>query len=137
MANDPTQSNQPVSLDMSTSVPLDSSSSGQTQQPQSAVGKAWDKANELAGKALSAAGLPTSISNIPEWFQHLTGTHPNSEPFWEPIKRAIQNPTQENIVGAVPFVRPSLCFDVQRCTEGRLHRSSRYAGRNIGGAEGG
>lgn len=66
-----------------------------------------DKANEYAGKALSAAGLPTSISNVPDWFRHLTGTHPDSEPFWEPIRRAIKNPTQENIVGAVPFIGPS------------------------------
>src|ERR1700676_5747520 len=65
-----------------------------------------DKANEYAGKALSAAGLPTSLSNVPDWFKHLTGTHPNSEPFWEPIRNAIKNPTQENIVGAVPFFGP-------------------------------
>lgn len=66
-----------------------------------------DKANEYAGKALSAAGLPTSLANIPEWLQHLTGTHKNSEPFWEPIRKAIKEPTQENIVGAVPFVGPA------------------------------
>src|SRR3982074_2963660 len=88
----------------------------QQSQPPTKPGL-LDKANEYAGKALSAAGLPTSISNIPEWFQHLTGTHPNSEPFWEPVKRAIQNPTQENIVGAVPFVGPasvSMSKDVQK-----------------------
>jgi hypothetical protein len=74
-------------------------------------------ADEYAGKALAGAGLPTSISNVPEWFQHLTGTHPNSEPFWEPIRQAIQNPTQENIVGAVPFVGPAsvaMSKDVQK-----------------------
>ncbi len=73
--------------------------------------------NRNAAKVLSAAGLPTSLSNIPDWFQHLTGTHPNSEPFWEPVKRAIQNPTQENIVGAVPFIGPasvSMSKDVQK-----------------------
>lgn len=66
-----------------------------------------DKANEYAGKALSAAGLPTSLSNIPEWLQHLTGTHKDSQPFWEPIRKAIKDPTQENIVAAVPFVGPA------------------------------
>jgi hypothetical protein len=66
-----------------------------------------DRANELASKALSGAGLPTSLSNVPDWFRHLTGTHPDSEPFWEPIRKAIKNPTQENIVGAVPFIGPS------------------------------
>ena len=66
-----------------------------------------DKANEYAAKALSGAGLPTSLSNVPDWFKHLTGTHPDSQPFWAPIREAIKNPTQENIVNAVPFIGPS------------------------------
>src|SRR5258707_5903005 len=65
------------------------------------------KAEEYAGKALSAVGLPTSIKDIPNWLQHLTGTAKDSEPFWEPIRKAIKNPTQENIVGAVPYVGPA------------------------------
>lgn len=76
-----------------------------------------DKANEYAGKALTAAGLPTSLSNVPDWFKHLTGTHPNSEPFWAPVREAIKNPTQENIVNAVPFIGPSsvaMSKDVQK-----------------------
>jgi hypothetical protein len=76
-----------------------------------------DKVNQYAAKALSAAGLPTSISNIPEWLQHLTGTHPKSEPFWEPIRKAIKEPTEENIVAAVPFVGPAsvaMSKDVQK-----------------------
>lgn len=67
----------------------------------------WDKANEYAGKALSAAGLPKSIADVPDWFKHLTGTHKESQPFWEPVRNAIKNPTQENIVAAVPFVGPA------------------------------
>lgn len=67
----------------------------------------WDKANEYAGKALSAAGLPKSIADVPDWFKHLTGTHKDSQPFWEPVRNAIKNPTQENIVAAVPFVGPA------------------------------
>jgi hypothetical protein len=66
-----------------------------------------DRANEFAGKALAGAGLPTSISNIPDWFHHLTGQAKDSEPFWAPIREAIKNPTQENIVNAVPFVGPA------------------------------
>lgn len=66
-----------------------------------------DKANEYAGKVLGAAGLPKSIADIPDWFKHLTGTHQDSQPFWEPIRKAIKDPTQENIVGAVPFVGPA------------------------------
>jgi hypothetical protein len=90
------------------------SQSAATIQQQPGV---LDKANELAGKALGGAGLPTSLSNVPDWFKHLTGTHPQSEPFWEPIRQAIKNPTQENIVGAVPFVGPaavSMSKDVQK-----------------------
>jgi len=93
-------------------VPKDS----QTTQPPSKPG-ILDKANDYAGKFLSATGLPKSISDIPEWFQHLTGTHPNSEPFWEPVRRAVKEPTQENIVAAVPFVGPasvSMSQDVRK-----------------------
>jgi hypothetical protein len=127
MANDP---NQPQSaapaIDLSAGLePVQAPSSAIdlsaglepiSQAPQQSGG-VMDTINRNAGKVLSAAGLPTSISTIPEWFQHLTGTHPNSEPFWEPVKRAIQNPTQENIVGAVPFIGPasvSMSKDVQK-----------------------
>lgn len=65
-----------------------------------------NKAEEYAAKALKAAGLPTSVGNIPDWFHHLTGTAKDSEPWWEPIRNAIKNPTQENVVGAVPFIGP-------------------------------
>lgn len=66
-----------------------------------------DKTNQLASKALSGAGLPTSLKDAPNWLRHLTGTAEDSQPFWEPIRRAIKNPTQENIVAAVPFIGPA------------------------------
>src|SRR5438034_11521682 len=62
------------------------------------LSKAWDRANEYAGKALSAAGLPQSISDIPDWARHLVGMAPDSKPFWDPIHEAAKNPTQENLV---------------------------------------
>jgi hypothetical protein len=126
---------QPITLDFSKAqpisgnAPLGLSASGQNTQsapPQQGfdtrtfsgfMASLKAHADEYAGKALAGAGLPTSISNVPEWFQHLTGTHPDSQPFWEPIRRAIQNPTQENIVGAVPFVGPAsvaMSKDVQK-----------------------
>lgn len=74
--------------------------------PPSTFQKVEGKAEEYAGKALSAAGLPRSISDIPNWFQHLTGTAKDSEPWWANIREAVKNPTQENIVKAVPFFGP-------------------------------
>jgi hypothetical protein len=68
--------------------------------------KVEGKAEEYAGKALSAAGLPTSISDIPNWFKHLTGTAKDSEPWWSSIREAVKNPTQDNITKAVPFFGP-------------------------------
>lgn len=66
-----------------------------------------DRANELAGKFLSGAGLPTSISDIPNWFQHFVGAAKDSKPAWEAFKTAVEHPTQENIVNAVPFFGPT------------------------------
>lgn len=66
-----------------------------------------DKANEYAGKALSAAGLPTSISEVPDWFMHFIGAAKDSKPAWESFKKAIDEPTEENIVNAVPFIGPA------------------------------
>lgn len=68
---------------------------------------AMERINSAAGKALTAAGLPTSINDIPNWFEHFIGTAPDSQPFWQPAAEAIKNPTQRNIVGAVPFIGPS------------------------------
>lgn len=53
-------------------------------------------------KTLSGAGLPTSIGNIPEWLSNLRNLN-ISHLFIEPVRKAIESPTQENIVGAVPF----------------------------------
>jgi hypothetical protein len=65
-----------------------------------------NKADEYAAKALSAAGLPTSIANVPDWFMHLIGQAKDSKPVWEAAKKAIEEPTQENIVGAIPLFGP-------------------------------
>lgn len=76
-----------------------------------------DKANQYAGKALSAAGLPTSIKDIPNWFEHFVGVAKDSKPFWDAFKTAVENPTQENIVAAVPFFGPAsvaMSKDVQK-----------------------
>ncbi len=66
-----------------------------------------DRLNSYAGKALSVAGLPTSLANIPDWAAHFVGAADDSKPFWASAQEAYKNPTQENIVGAVPFVGPS------------------------------
>ena len=66
-----------------------------------------DRLNSYAGKALSAAGLPTSLANIPDWAAHFVGAADDSKPFWASAQEAYKNPTQQNIVGAVPFVGPS------------------------------
>lgn len=71
-----------------------------------------------ASRALSAAMLPTSIKDIPAWGARMIGKneeHPYGQwspaaavaPITEPIKEAWKNPTQENIVGAVPFIGPT------------------------------
>jgi hypothetical protein len=72
----------------------------QFEQQNSTLGTA----NRLAGKALSAAGLPNSISDIPNWTAHLAGQARDSKPFWQPFVDAAKNPTQENLVGAVPLI---------------------------------
>lgn len=66
-----------------------------------------DKLNEYAGRALAGAGLPTSISDIPHWVKNLTGQSADSEPFYAPIQRAFNDPSERNIVGAVPFIGPT------------------------------
>lgn len=86
--------------------------------PPSTFQKVEGKAEEYAGKALSAAGLPQSISDIPNWFQHLTGTAKDSEPWWANIREAVKNPTQENIVKAVPFFGPMSAAMAQDVKQG-------------------
>ncbi len=75
-----------------------------------------NKPEEYAAKALSAAGLPTSLANIPDWFMHLVGAAKDSKPWWDSFKKAVEQPTQENIVGAVPLIGPlsvAMAKDVQ------------------------
>src|SRR5262249_2333731 len=71
-----------------------------------AISNAVSEGNRLAGKALSSAGLPTSINDIGHWGKGLAGANPDSQPFWQPVKNAIANPTQENLVSAVPIAGP-------------------------------
>src|SRR5262249_50994944 len=76
-----------------------------------------NRGDELAAKGLSAAGLPTSIADIPNWFQHFIGIAKDSRPVWDSFKQAVENPTQENIVGAVPIIGPAsvaMSKDVQK-----------------------
>jgi hypothetical protein len=76
-----------------------------------------NRGDELAAKGLSAAGLPTSIADIPNWFQHFIGVAKDSRPVWDAFKRAVEEPTQENLVGAVPIVGPAsvaMSKDIQK-----------------------
>jgi hypothetical protein len=79
-----------------------------TQFEQENSGGALDTANRMAGRALSAAGLPTSLSNIPDWAKRtgkaLVGPAAGGPSMWQPAINAIHNPTQENVVGAVPVI---------------------------------
>jgi hypothetical protein len=76
------------------------------QQPYGAGTVVTNKPEEYAAKALSSAGLPTSLANIPDWFMHLIGQAKDSKPVWDAAKKAIEEPTQENLVNAVPFFGP-------------------------------
>jgi len=82
-----------------------------------------DRLNSYAGKALSGAGLPTSLENIPDWAAHFVGAADDSKPFWASAQEAYKNPTQENIVGAVPFIGPNA-----------VSMSKDVKARNYGGA---
>ena len=74
-----------------------------TQFERENSGGVLDTANQLAGKALSAAGLPNSITDIPNWTAHLAGRARDSKPFWQPLMQpGIRR--EENIVGAVPLI---------------------------------
>jgi hypothetical protein len=61
--------------------------------------------------ALRSAGLPETISDIPAWGQRLIGQEPGQP--WRlgdpnnPISKAIKEPTQRNVVGAVPILGPT------------------------------
>lgn len=72
----------------------------QFEQENSPMGQV----NRLASKALTGANLPTSLTDIPNWGKHLIGQAADSKPFWQPFADAAKNPTQENLVGAVPLI---------------------------------
>jgi hypothetical protein len=59
---------------------------------------------EDVAKVFQGAGLPRSLADIPDWYHHLIGTAPDSKPWWDAIHTAVKNPTQENIVRAVPLI---------------------------------
>ncbi len=81
--------------------------------------------------ALGAAGLPESISDIPNWARRMTGQEKGKgfelgspkdigAPVIEPVKKAVANPTEENVVGAVPFLGPASVQAAQRFKAGDI-----------------
>lgn len=83
-----------------------------------------NKLEHAVGRALQGAGLPTSVANIPDWFKHLTGSAKDSEPWWSPVSKAVKEPTQENIVGAVPFIGPMSVSMAKDAKEGNYMDAS-------------
>jgi hypothetical protein len=93
-----------------------------------------DRGNALVAKSLSAAGAPTSVSDIPNWFSHFIGAASDSKPAWESFKKAVENPTQENIVGAVPFIGPASVAMSQDAKKGDYLGALATLGGTVGGA---
>lgn len=88
--------------------------------------------NEVAGKILGGAGLPTSISDIPKWGSRLLGQTPDSKPLWQPFVDAYNAPTQRNIVNAVPFLGPTAVAAADEPT--LLGKAATLTGTALGGA---
>lgn len=84
------------------------------------LSRAVDAGNRFAGSALSAAGLPKSIADIPDYLKHLIGQEQDHKPFWDDIHQAVKNPTQENLVKAVPFVGPTAVNMSQQAQQGNV-----------------
>lgn len=77
-------------------------------EKQNKVPGRLEAGNEVAGKLLGATGLlPTSIKDIPRWGRYMVGQEPGQKPFWESFKEAASNPTERNLVGAVPIIGPT------------------------------
>lgn len=98
--------NSPITLDFSKAQPLTLDfSKAQPIEGAKSFGEGTNVTNkpeEYAAKALSAAGLPTSIANIPEWFRNLKNLN-IQHLFIDPIKKAINDPSAENIAATVPY----------------------------------
>jgi hypothetical protein len=86
--------------------------------------------HEYPAAALSAAGLPTSLSNVPDWVRKMTGQTKGQPiklgspkdigaPVIQPIKEAAKNPTEENIVNAVPMIGPGSVQAAHKFAEGK------------------
>lgn len=91
-------------------------------------------ANQKASKALSAAGLPTSLSDVGHWAKGMFGQNPDSKPFYQPVVDAIHNPTQRNVVGAVPFVGPTAVSMSDDVRAGNYGDAAATLGGALGGA---
>jgi hypothetical protein len=86
--------------------------------------------HEYPAAALSAAGLPTSLSDVPDWVRKMTGQAKGQPlklgspkdigaPVIQPIKEAAKNPTEENIIGAVPMIGPGSVQAAHKFAEGK------------------
>lgn len=94
----------------------------QFEKQQGAMANAEGPISRFARSTLRTSGLPESISDIPRWGSWFTGQEPGQEPWWQPQVNAYKNPTQENLVGAVPFFGPP------SVAASRDVRSGNYAG---------
>ena len=114
------------SLDEYLSQPFNAGSSGSSSEP-SLLHKIT---HEYPAAALSAAGLPTSLSDVPDWARKMTGQTKGQPiklgsvkdigaPVIQPIKEAAKNPTEENIVNAVPIIGPGSVQSAHKFVEGK------------------
>lgn len=94
----------PQYSDMVTKAPAQSA----PQEP-GMLSKGFDLANQAVSKLeeLSPIPLPKGFSDIPNWARHMVGQASDSKPLWDNIHEAVKNPTQENLVRAVPVFGPS------------------------------
>lgn len=60
----------------------------------------------LAGRVLSSAGLPTSVSDVPSWASNVYNSGFGLKPAVQNIAEAWKAPSQRSIVNAVPFAGP-------------------------------
>jgi hypothetical protein len=101
-------------------------------EQQNKVPSRLEAGNEEASKILSNAMLPTSISDIPKWGSRMLGQEPGQKPWWNSFKEAWSNPTERNIVGAVPVAGPISVSAADEPT--LLGKAGVLAGAGLGGA---
>jgi hypothetical protein len=101
-------------------------------EQQNQVPGRLEAGSEEASKILSFSMLPNSISDIPTWASRMLGQEPGQKPWWEPFKEAWANPTERNIVGAVPVAGPIAVSAADEPT--LLGKAGVLAGAGLGGA---